>query len=147
MAEHGDEKFFELGWIGKFRGHFEPITYRVQRATCGRLVDVDDNPVYSVWAQRADDRQIERAAVDQTEDENSVLIVMADYPGKSLAEWARLLEWRMPSGPAKYRVERSVKRLVNDKLARLGRGRHYELTAQGKREAKRVAEKARSAAK
>jgi hypothetical protein len=147
FAEEGDDKFFELRWIGKFRGYFEPITYRVQRATSGRLVDIEGNPVYSVWAQRADDRQMERAAADQTEDENAVLMVMADHPGKSLAEWARLLDWRIPSGPAKYRVERSVKRLVKDKLAKFGRGGHYQLTAEGKREAERVAEKIRSGAK
>ena len=63
---------------------------------------------------------------------------MADFPGKSLAEWARLLDWRIPSGPAKYRAERSIKRLVKAKLAKFGGGRHYQLTDEGKREAKQV---------
>jgi hypothetical protein len=146
-AEDGEEKYFELSTVGKFRGYFEPITYRLQRATCDRLVDADGNPVHSVWVQRADNAQIERAAADQTEDENAVLMAMADYPGKSLSDWARILDWHMPSGPAKYRVERAIKRLAKHKFTKLGRGNHYQLTAAGKQEAVRVTGLIRGAAK
>jgi AAA domain len=146
-AEDGDRKLFDFTWTGKFRGSFEPLAYVVEIATCERLVDPDGNPIKSVWAWRTDEQQIERAAAEQTEDDDAVLMVMADYPSRSLSDWARILDWRMPSGPAKYRVERAIKRLKKHKLTELSRDNRYRLTAAGKQEAKRVAEKVRSAAK
>jgi hypothetical protein len=74
-------------------------------------------------------------------------MAMADYPGKSLAAWARLLDWRTRSGAdAKQRVERTLKRLATHRLARRGRGGQWQLLEAGKQEAKRVAEKVRNEA-
>jgi hypothetical protein len=145
-AEDGDRKYFDLTWTGKFRGSFEPLSYVVEVTTCERLLDPDGNPIRSAWAFRADEQQVERAAAEQAEDDDTVLMAMADYPGKSLSEWARILDWRMPSGPAKYRVERAIKRLKRHKLVELARDNHYRLTATGKTEAKRVAERMRGGA-
>jgi hypothetical protein len=142
-----NDKFFEFTWIGKFRGYFSPICYHVERTTCERLVDPDGNPSFSVWAHRADEQLLEQAAANQTEDEDALLMVMADYPGKSLAAWALLLGWQTSSGaPAKQRVGRAVKSLSNHKLARKGRGDKWQLLETGKKEAKRVAEKVRKEA-
>jgi hypothetical protein len=147
VAEDGDDKFFELKWSGKFRGGFEPLTYRIQRATCSTLVDADGNQVYSVWAQRADERQMERAARDQTDDEDAALMVMSNFPGQSIATWARQLEWFFANGePAKSRVQRVLKRLHAAKLIRLGRGDQWQLLEAGKTEAKRIAERMRNEA-
>ena len=145
-----DDMFFELRSIGKFRGSLEPITYRVERATCGRLSDEDGNPIRSVWAHRAEGPQIERASADQAEDEDAVLIVMKDHSGQSLAQIARTLGWRMRSGePAKYRVQRIAKRLEKGgKLVKASGGRRgYELTSAGKKEAEKAADRIRREAK
>jgi hypothetical protein len=146
-SETEHDKFFELRGAGKFRGHFSPISYHVERATCDRLVDADGNPVFSVWARRCDDQQTERAAAEQAEDENALLIAMADYPGKSLTAWAKLLEWQYSSGaPAKEKVRRTLKRLAVHRLVRHGRGGQWQLLDAGKKEAKRVAERVRDEA-
>ena len=147
-AEDGDDKFFEFRWIGKFRGHFEPTVYHLRRATCPRLVDADGNPAHSVWAEVADDHQLDQAAYGQTEDEDAVLMAVADYPGKSLSDWAKLLDWKTGSGaPAKNWVDRALKRMAKrEELVRLGRGRQWHLLEAGKKEAKRVAERTRNGA-
>jgi len=134
IAEDGDDIFFDFRWVGKFRGSFEPLTYYLQRATCPELLDVDGNPVKSVWARRADEQQMERAAKDQAEDEAAILIAMTDYPGKSLAGWAKLLGWKTDNGnPAKNRVDRGIKRLAKHKLVRKGRNDRWHLLAAGKK--------------
>jgi hypothetical protein len=146
-GEDDNDKFFELRWMGKFRGHFSPIPYHIQRATCDRLVDADGNPVFSVWARRCDDGQTERAATEQAEEENALLIAMADYPGKSTTAWAKLLDWQYSSGlPYKEKVRRTLKRLAAHRLVRPGRGGQWQLLDAGKKEAKRVAEKVRNEA-
>ena len=146
-SENGDDIFFEFRWIGKFRGNFEPLTYHVQRATCPKLLDADKQQFKSVWCRRGDERQQEQAATHQTEDEDAVLIVMADYPGKSLAAWARLLGWLTNSGgDNKQRVERVLRRMQKHRLVRKGRGDRWQLLGAGKTEAKRAAEKVRNEA-
>jgi hypothetical protein len=143
-AGDDNEKFFEFRTVGKFRGFFHPMTYHLKRATCPDLVDPDGNPVFSVWTKRADDAALEKVATDQDEDDDAVLMVMNDYPGKSLSAWAKLLDWSRTDGsPDKQRVDRAAHRLKKDKLARIGRGQKWQLLAMGKKEAKRAAEKVR----
>jgi hypothetical protein len=146
-AEDGDRKFFDFTWVGKFRGGFEPLPYVVEKATCEALVDPDGNSIESVWAYRADEQQVERATANQAEDDDVVLVAMNDYPGKSLSDWAKILDWHVPSGPAKHRVRRAIKRLQKHKLCVLSRDDHYCLTKTGKEEAKRVSERLREEAK
>jgi hypothetical protein len=146
-TEDAGRKFFDFTWTGKFRGGFERLSYVVDVATCDALTDPEGKPIYMPWAHSTDEQEIERATAGQAEDDDAVLMALADYPGKSLSAHAKLLEWGMPSGPAKYRVERAVKRLTKDGLCKLGRSNRYELTPPGKTEAKRVAERIRNAAK
>lgn len=145
-AGDDDEKFFEFRTVGKFRGFFAPITYRLERATCPTLVDPDGNPSFTVWAKRSDDASLEKATRDQIQDDDAVLITMNDYPGKTFSESARLLGWfHKDDRPDKQRVDRAIKRLVKDSLARKY-GRGYQLLAAGKTEAKRAADKVRGEA-
>ena len=85
-AEDGARKFFGLHHpAGKFRGSFEPLAYVVERATCpALLLTPTATPSTTVWAIAPTSGLLERAAADQTEDDDAVLMVMADYPGKSL---------------------------------------------------------------
>jgi AAA domain len=132
-ADDGERKFFDFTWTGKFRGSFEPVSYVVEIGTCDALADPDGNLVRTVWAHAADEHQISAAAREQTDAEDALMTAMVNYPNKSLAEWARLLEWQ------KYQVHRVMKRLATEKLVQMKRGR-YVLTPSGKEEAKRASD-------
>lgn len=138
-AHDGERKFYTLRWAGKFRGHFEPLTYGVEVATCaGLMVPGEAKPGLSVWAFRAEGQQVERAATNQTEDDAAVVLAMKEHPKASLSDLAQRLGWHMPSGPAKYRVERVMKRLAKRNMTEQGVDGHWRLKSAGRQEAKRL---------
>jgi AAA domain len=131
----GDALYFRLSWTGKFRGRFEPLVYRTEVASCDQLRDEDGHPVKSVWGERARQSEVEQSKADQVKDEDAVLSVMSTYPDQSFSVWAQRLGWMMPSGPAKYRVEREIKQLSKDRLVEQTRGSGYRLTKSGEKAA------------
>jgi hypothetical protein len=129
-----------LHWAGKFRGvTFDPITFTLEIGTCAKLVDHKGRQIPSVWAHPADDATVERDERNIRERDDAVLLAMSEGPGgASLSGLAILLAWKDSGGkPQKYLVQRSMERLVKAKLVTLTRER-YELTAAGKKEAKRL---------
>ncbi len=141
-GESDNERFFEFGWTGKFRGYFTPLQYRLENATCPVLADPDGKPIYSVWAQRCDAQRTERAASRQRDDEDALIITMHNDPDHSMSAWAEALGWRSTTGePLKSRVHRTLERLKAERLVTQKRG-NWTLTATGKTEAKRLEDQA-----
>jgi hypothetical protein len=139
----GDRETTELSWAGKLRGpSFEPITFALETGTCGALVDAAGRQIPTVWAYPASAQRADQAADRQRSDEDALLLTMAHAPVGSLATWAKALAWMLSSGePAKYRVERTIKRLAADKLVTKKRER-WTLTKAGKAEAERLEQQA-----
>jgi hypothetical protein len=132
----GERETTELSWAGKLRGpSFDPIVFMLETGTCAKLADAAGRQIPSVWAFPVDARRAEQSVTRQKGEEDDVLLVMARAPAGSLATWASALGWTFPNGqPAKYRVERAIKRLAADKLATKKRDR-WVLTKAGKDEA------------
>jgi hypothetical protein len=142
----GDRETTELHWAGKLRGpNFDPLVFALEKGTCPGLADAKGRPVPSVWASLADQRRAERAASRQRDDEDAVLIVMANAPDHALSTWAEHLGWISPTTgePLKPRVHRALERLKQEKLATQQRGR-WVLTPRGKKEAERLQEQAQN---
>jgi hypothetical protein len=139
----GERETTELHWAGKLRGpSFDPIVFALERGTCSELVDAKGRMVPSVWAYLADQRRAERAASRQHDDEDALLIVMANAPDHTLSTWAEHLGWLSASGdPLKGQVHKVLERLKTERLVTQKRGR-WMLTTAGKKEAERLQERA-----
>jgi hypothetical protein len=133
----------ELHWAGKLRGpSFDPITFALEKGTCPPLVETKGRHIPSVWAYLSDQRRAERAASRQRDDEDALLIVMANAPNHTLSTWAEHLRWLSTSGePLKGQVHKVLDRLKTEKLVTQDRGR-WVLTPKGKKEAERLQEQA-----
>jgi hypothetical protein len=134
----GERKTTELSWQGKLRGPtFDPITFELETDTCAGLVDAKGRQIPSVWAFPTTAQRAEQAMAAQTDDEDALLMAMANHPGKSLAALAALLA--IP----KSRVQRVMARLAAHQLVRKVRGGRYALTKAGKDDAKDAESKIR----
>jgi hypothetical protein len=77
----GERETTELHWAGKLRGpSFDPLVFALEKGTCPGLVDAKGRQIPSVWACLSDQRRAERAASRQRDDEDALLIVMANAP-------------------------------------------------------------------
>jgi hypothetical protein len=135
----GERDTTEFHWAGKLRGpSFDPIIFALEKGTCPALVDAKGRRIPSVWAYQADQQRAER------DDEDALLIVMANAPDHPLSTWAEHLGWRAATTgePLKSRVSRTLERLKEAKLATKDRDR-WTLTNKGKKEAERLQEQAR----
>jgi AAA domain len=144
----GDRSTTELSWAGKLRGPaFDPITFALETGTCAGLTDVAGRSVPSVWAYQIDEQRAEQVAKHHREDEDAVLVAMANYPKASFADLAKTLGWfTKTNDPAKYRVQRSIKRLHDARLVSKNRRDEWTLTTAGKKEAKRLEDDLRNQA-
>jgi hypothetical protein len=139
----GERETTELHWGGKLRGPtFDPIAFAMDKGTCAGLADAKGRLIPSVWAHQVDATRADQAADRARSDEDQVLLLMSIDPEGSFASWAITLGWTMPSGPAKYRVERAIQRLANHRLVARKRDR-WTVTKAGKAEVNRLQERAR----
>jgi hypothetical protein len=122
----------QLHWRGKVRGvDFAPIPFELQPGKTERLTDRKGRLIWTVTARPiTDDEQTNRE--EQTRRyEDQVLVLMKDKPGLSLAEMAKTLNWFYSNGePHKTRVDRTLIKLKQQKLAKLERG-SWQLTKEG----------------
>lgn len=139
----GERETTELHWAGKLRGpSFDPIVFALEKDTCASLIDAKGRLVPSVWAYLSDQRRAERAASRQRDDEDALLVVMANAPDHTLSTWAEHLRWMSATGaPLKGQVHKVLDRLKSEKLVTQDRGR-WVLSAKGKKEAQRLQEQA-----
>lgn len=124
-----------LHWQGKIRGpDFDPLSYILKPVPTGKQ-DKKGHDVMTVIARPVDDFEAASHAAQVVANEDAVLRTLCDHPDWSMAEMARSIGWVSDKGePEKWRVQRALKNLANDKLARKFRGK-WRITDAGEKEA------------
>lgn len=124
-----------LHWHGKIRGpDFDPLTYALKRVATGRQ-DRKGRDVSTIIARPIDDLEAAYQVAQTIANEDAVLATLAGHPDWSLADIARHLGWISDKGqPEKWRVQRALKTLSVDNLAKNFRGK-WRVTDTGKKEA------------
>jgi hypothetical protein len=125
----------------KIRGPgFEPITFRLEKITCDRLVDKSGKQIPTVHAVVVTDQEVEGQAAKSMDDEDHVLTAVLANPSLSITEIAARCGWFWSDGqPAKSRAQKALERLGTDRLAKKGRGGTWVLTEAGKTAARKAA--------
>ena len=118
LTAQKDGAVVEMHWQGKFRGpDFAPISFMLRTVTHERLKDSRGRLIPTVVASHLSEAgQDELAAVARSH-ERQLLKVLGENGGASLADLARLLDWRMKNGePHKMMVRRTLEKLKERKL-------------------------------
>jgi len=93
--------------------------------------------VSTIIAQPIDDLEVAYHVAQTIANEDAVLKTLSKHPDWSLADIAKYLGWVSDKGePEKWRVQRALKTLSADKLARSFRGK-WQATDAGKKEAEK----------
>jgi len=134
-----DDLAVELHWVGKFRGpDFAPMDFQLRVVTHGRLVDTDGNQLRTVIARALSEEGVTEMTAQQRQDQNAVLLSIAQDPSLSTRERARRLNWLTAAGdPYHTRVVRAEKALEKDRLIAKDRG-GWELKDRGRKEVERL---------
>jgi hypothetical protein len=133
------DSLVSLHWQGKFRGpDFAPITFQLETVTSTHLRDSKGRKIPSVVAKALSDAEKRRAEATSGDDEDALLLALADHPGASYAGLAVALGWVSDRGENKAKVKRIGDRLKGDKLVKAGRHGTLTLTEKGETEAKRL---------
>jgi hypothetical protein len=129
----------ELHWQGKFRGpDFAPMSFLLKTVTHERLKDTKGRPIPTVVAAMLSEEGLRDLAACSRDDEDRVLMSIADNPRLTQRDRARELGWTMRSGdPYQMRVKRAEDSLEKGKYVAQARD-GWELTDRGKREVKRL---------
>jgi hypothetical protein len=126
----------ELHWHGKIRGpDFSPLGYRLRSVPTG-FSDHRDREIPTIVAEPMSEEAIANHTKQTLANEDVVLQVLRDRPGQSLAQIARDAGWvgGEDDQPEKWRVQRAIASLANDKLIQRARkGGPWELTDKGKK--------------
>ncbi len=128
-----DRSSTKLSWCGKLRGPaFEPITFRLQTATCPALRDTSGRPIYTVLAEPMTDDDTAARDHEQADRETRLLITIARNPTATERELAILAN--LPGGGTTHRL---VARLIEDGLVKRILNR-LELTQNGSKAVSRI---------
>jgi hypothetical protein len=129
----------EVHWQGKFRGpDFAPISFQLDTVYAPQLVDSKGRVLPTVMAVPITDKMKEEIEGSDLNDQDQVLLLVSQFPGKSLAGMAEALGWSYQSGdPDKSRAQRATNVLKRDGLLRAERGK-LVLTGIGEKEVKRL---------
>jgi hypothetical protein len=131
----------ELHWQGKFRGpEFEPIMFELITVTSDKLKDSRGRHMPTVIAKPLS--YSEQATKEKLSDADiqRLLVEMLKYPCATFSELAEACGWRLKTGePHKSKIDRNMKKLKDDKLAKKEAGK-WVLTTAGEKVAKRAAE-------
>src|SRR5262249_15615805 len=121
----------------KFRGPgFEPITFKLEKITTTMLVDSKGRLIPTVHAVAISGQEEAEQEANAEREEDELLAALAGPKPLSIADLARACGWLLASGePHKSKVDRVLKRLQADKLAKRVRGNKYRLTPEGQKEA------------
>jgi len=130
-----DDKQVTLHWQGKFRGpEFEPLPFELVKAESPRVVDAKGRPMPSVVALPIADTAIEAGERKREDEENRVLLVLADNPKASFTRIAQKCDFVIDGREQRAKVQRIIARLFADKLVLRHRGGKYKLSALGRKE-------------
>jgi DNA-binding PadR family transcriptional regulator len=118
----------------KLRGPgFEPISFKLEPITTPKLIDSKGRQIPTVRAIAISVQEQEAQERDSEGEEDQVLVAIGDKL-RSIAEIANACNWLLADGkPYRSRVDRVLKRLLQDKLIRRVRGKRYRLTDEGKK--------------
>jgi predicted transcriptional regulator len=99
------------------------------------VVDAEGRTMPSVVAKPISDVTLEAGEVVRESDENKLLMLIYRNPGASFTTLATKAGYVDGAGnPVKYRVQRIIERLFDDRLIEKHRAGKYQLTKKGKRE-------------
>lgn len=129
-----DEGILTLHWQVKFRGaEFEPLKFELERFTSDRLKDRKGRLIPTVLAKPLFETRAKQLATQTLKDEDKLLFNIRDLPAQSVADRALEIGLKMADGrPYKSKVQRLLKRLLDQKLIRPFRG-NWELTERGEK--------------
>lgn len=128
-----------LHWQGKYRGpDFAPLSFQLETVTSPQLRDSKGRQIPSVVARALSDIEKSKADANSREDEDAMLLAIADHPRASYAGLAVALGWVSDKGENKAKVKRCADRLKADKLAKPDRRGSLGLTEKGETEVKRL---------
>ena len=133
------ENLVTLHWQGKFRGpDFAPITFQLETVLSTHLRDSKGRQIPSVVAKALSETEKRRAEASSRDDEDALLLAIAEHPRASYAGLAVALGWVSDKGENKAKVKRCADRLKADKLAKPDRQGTLCLTEKGETEVKRL---------
>jgi hypothetical protein len=129
----------EMHWQGKFRGpEFAPLAFQLKSVTHERLKDAKGRLIPTVMAMPLSEEGLRNISAKNRDDEDRVLISIANHPRLTQRDRAIQLGWQMNNGdPYQMRVKRAEKALEKGGLIKKGRD-EWELTDRGVRERKRL---------
>jgi hypothetical protein len=125
----------ELHWQGKIRGpDFSPLGYRLRAVPTG-LTDENGRQEMTVIAEPMSEEAVADHTKQTLANEDVVLRALRSQPGVSFTQIARDAGWVTDDDkPEKWRVQRSMRALIADKLVTQSRrGAPWELTDKGDR--------------
>jgi hypothetical protein len=129
------EKQTCLHWLGKFRGpEFNPLAFEIQVSSSPAVKDAEGRLMPAAVASPISETTLEAAEMVQESDENQLLQLMHKFPKVSFAELARRMGFVVDGQPSKWKVQRIIERLQEDRLVAKHRGGKYRLTEKGKGE-------------
>jgi hypothetical protein len=141
LVSQKNEFLIRLHWQGKFRGpDFEPIPFQLVPTKTELLKDTRGRLISTVIAKPLSDEEQAAIETQSRTDEDRVLTALhKSETSLSLSDIAQALGWFMAKGaPYKSKVQRVVKRLKDERLLSIERGR-IVLTEKGKNAAKKAA--------
>jgi hypothetical protein len=133
----------EMHWHGKFRGpEFSPMTFQLKIVTHERLKDTRGRLMPTVVAVPLSDEGRKEIETALEQDEDKVLLAIAENGRASFADHARAFGWALKDcTPNKMRVSRAVRALKTHGLIKQFRN-VWKLTSEGENEKKRLKGKA-----
>lgn len=134
-----DDLASELHWVGKFRGpDFAPMDFQLKVVTHERLKDTRGNLIRTVIAHSLSEEGLKQVNAERREDQDAVLLSIAEDAGLSGRERARRLGWFLASGdPYQSRVVRAEKALEKSRLIVKDRD-GWEIKERGRKEVDRL---------
>ncbi|OSJ16846.1 hypothetical protein BST63_10530 [Bradyrhizobium canariense] len=133
------ESLVTLHWQGKFRGpDFAPLTFQLETVSSTHLRDSKGRQIPSVVARALSETEKKQADSKSGDDEDALLLAVAEHPRASYAGLAVALGWVSDKGENKAKVKRCADRLKADKLVKPDRRGTLTLTEKGETEVKRL---------
>lgn len=126
-----------LHWQSKIRGpDFDPVNYALKQVSTGRK-DSKGRDVATIIARPIDEFEAASQIAQRECNDDAVLRMLSEHPDWSMSAVARHVGWVNDKDQAeKWRVQRAIGRLAEDRLVRRFRGR-WQVTDAGEKEAQK----------
>ena len=126
-----------LHWVSKIRGApFDPIRFELVPVELTGYKDCRGQAILSVAARHVPDARAAQLEAGEINEQDRLLIALADKPGASVSELARASGLLNAEGvPLKSKADRRLKTLESLKLASRDRKGKWRLTSAGQKDA------------